>query len=139
MFAGLSQNWPAGSAIPPYIREPEDRCEDFELVNKGYLGYMDLGYTRRDVEMFVWLEALRDKQCARRHPASRMCCWPGTTNPQGGLPVRIHIPQMFELLGNGKFTEALQLLEEVNPLPNVTGRVCRRSCSARGCASTSRR
>ena len=21
MFAGLSQNWPAGSAIPPYIRE----------------------------------------------------------------------------------------------------------------------
>jgi len=61
MFAGLSQNWPAGNAIEPYIREAEARSQDFELVNKGFLGYMDLGYTRRDVELFVWLEALRDK------------------------------------------------------------------------------
>ncbi len=131
MFAGLSLNWPAGSAIPPYIREPADRCEDFELVNKGYLGYMDLGYTRRDVEMFVWLEALRDKQCAEA-PCELGVLLAGHREPQGGCPVRIHIPQMFELLGNGRFTEALQLLEKCNPLPNVTGRVCPQELQCQG-------
>ncbi|MDR1151052.1 MAG: hypothetical protein LBK72_01015, partial [Bifidobacteriaceae bacterium] len=64
MFAGLSVDWPAGNTIPPYIRTPEARSTDFELVNKGYLGYMDLGYSVREVELLVWLEALRDKQCA---------------------------------------------------------------------------
>ncbi|MEA5052905.1 MAG: FAD-dependent oxidoreductase, partial [Propionicimonas sp.] len=131
MFAGLSRNWPAGSAIPPYIRKPEDRCEDFELVNKGYLGYMDLGYTRRDVELFVWLEALRDKQCAEA-PCELGVLLAGHREPQGGCPVRIHIPQMFELLGNGRFTEALQLLEGCNPLPNVTGRVCPQELQCQG-------
>ncbi|MCA0251108.1 MAG: sulfide/dihydroorotate dehydrogenase-like FAD/NAD-binding protein [Actinobacteria bacterium] len=131
MFAGLSHNWPAGSAIPPYIREPEDRCEDFELVNKGYLGYMDLGYTRRDVELFIWLEALRDKQCAEA-PCELGVLLAGHREPQGGCPVRIHIPQMFELLGNGRFTEALQLLESCNPLPNVTGRVCPQELQCQG-------
>ncbi len=131
MFAGLALNWPAGSAIPPYIREPEDRSEDFELVNKGYLGYMDLGYTRRDVELFVWLEALRDKQCAEA-PCELGVLLAGHREPQGGCPVRIHIPQMFELLGNGQFTEALQLLENCNPLPNVTGRVCPQELQCQG-------
>ena len=131
MFKGLSLNWPAGSAIPPYIREPEDRCEDFELVNKGYLGYMDLGYTRRDVELFVWLEALRDKQCAEA-PCELGVLLAGHREPQGGCPVRIHIPQMFELLGNGRFTDALQLLENCNPLPNVTGRVCPQELQCQG-------
>ena len=131
MFAGLSQNWPAGSAIPPYIREPEDRCEDFELVNKGYLGYRDLGYTRRDVELFVWLEALRDKQCAEA-PCELGVLLKGHREPQGGCPVRIHIPQMFELIGNGKFQEALELLESCNPLPNVTGRVCPQELQCQG-------
>jgi glutamate synthase (NADPH/NADH) small chain len=131
MFAGLARNWPAGSAIPPYIREPEDRSADFELVNKGYLGYLDLGYTRRDVELFVWLEALRDKQCAEA-PCELGVLLAGHREPQGGCPVRIHIPQMFELLGNGQFTEALQLLESCNPLPNVTGRVCPQELQCQG-------
>ena len=60
MFAGYSVDWPALSSIPPYIREPEDRSADFGLVNQGYLGYMNLGFTARDVDMLVWLEALRD-------------------------------------------------------------------------------
>ncbi len=131
MFAGLSTNWPAGSAIPPYIREPEDRCEDFELVNKGYLGYMDLGYTRRDVELFVWLEALRDKQCAEA-PCELGVLLQGHREPQGGCPVRIKIPAMFELIGNGRFQEALELLESCNPLPNVTGRVCPQELQCQG-------
>jgi len=131
MFAGLSRNWPAGSAIPPYIREPAERSEDFELVNKGYLGYQDLGYSRRDVELFVWLEALRDKQCAEA-PCELGVLLAGHREPQGGCPVRIQIPAMFELIGTGRFTEALRLLESCNPLPNVTGRVCPQELQCQG-------
>ncbi len=29
MFTGLSVDWPAGNAIPPYIREPGERDHDF--------------------------------------------------------------------------------------------------------------
>jgi len=131
MFAGLSQNWPAGNAIDPYIREPDDRATDFELVNKGYLGYMDLGYTRRDIELFVWLEALRDKQCSEA-PCELGVLLAGHREPQGGCPVQIHIPAMFELIGNGRFREALELLESCNPLPNVTGRVCPQELQCQG-------
>ncbi|MGC3995602.1 MAG: sulfide/dihydroorotate dehydrogenase-like FAD/NAD-binding protein [Propionicimonas sp.] len=131
MFAGLSENWPAGNAIPPYIRKPRERSEDFELVNKGFLGYMDLGYTRRDVELFVWLEALRDKQCAEA-PCELGVLLAGHREPQGGCPVQIHIPQMFELIGTGHFREALEMLESCNPLPNVTGRVCPQELQCQG-------
>ncbi len=131
MFAGLSQNWPAGSSIPPYIREPEARAQDFGLVNEGYLGYMDLGYTRRDIELFVWLEALRDKQCAEA-PCELGVLLAGQKEPQGGCPVQIHIPTMFELIGEGKFREALEMLESCNPLPNVTGRVCPQELQCEG-------
>jgi glutamate synthase (NADPH/NADH) small chain len=131
MFAGLSQNWPAGNAIGPYVREPQDRSDDFELVNKGFLGYLDLGYTRRDVELFVWLEALRDKQCAEA-PCELGVLVAHRSEPQGGCPVKIHIPQMFELIGNGRFREALEMLESCNPLPNVTGRVCPQELQCQG-------
>jgi len=131
MFAGLSQNWPAGNAIEPYIREAEARSQDFELVNKGFLGYMDLGYTRRDVELFVWLEALRDKQCAEA-PCELGVLIAGRVEPQGGCPVQIHIPTMFELIGEGRFREALEMLESCNPLPNVTGRVCPQELQCQG-------
>ena len=122
MFAGLATNWPAGNAIPPYIRDAAARSEDFGLVNKGFLGYLDLGYTRRDVELFVWLEALRDKQCAEA-PCELGVLLAGHREPKGGCPVQIHIPQMFALIGTGHFREALEMLESCNPLPNVTGRV----------------
>ena len=131
MFAGLATNWPAGNAIPPYIREPEARSADFGLVNKGFLGYMELGYTRRDVELFVWLEALRDKQCAEA-PCELGVLLAGHREPQGGCPVQIHIPQMFELIGTGRFREALEMLEACNPLPNVTGRVCPQELQCQG-------
>ena len=131
MFAGLSQNWPASNAIEPYIRDAEVRSKDFELVNKGFLGYMDLGYTRRDVELFVWLEALRDKQCAEA-PCELGVLVAGHVEPQGGCPVQIHIPTMFALIGEGRFREALEMLESCNPLPNVTGRVCPQELQCQG-------
>ena len=54
MFKGLSEGWPGRNGIPPYIRPPQERAQDFDLVNQGYIGYMGLGYSFREVEMLVW-------------------------------------------------------------------------------------
>jgi glutamate synthase (NADPH/NADH) small chain len=136
MFKGLSNNWPAENYIPPYIRDPQERSNDFGLVNQGYLGYMSLGYSQREVEMFVWLEALRDKQCEDK-PCEIGLHVAGKFEPKGGCPVKIHIPQMLELLGTGRFREAMELIENCNPLPNVTGRVCPQELQCQGvCAHT---
>ncbi len=130
MFAGLSRNWPAGSHVGPYLRPPEVRKHDFELVNMGYLGYLEVGYSQREVDLFVWLEALRDKQCAESPCELGELLASG--HRKGGCPVQIHIPALLELLGQGKFAEALALLEECNPLPNVTGRVCPQELQCQG-------
>lgn len=138
MFKGLSENWPAESYIPPYVRPAEERSSDFDLVTQGYLGYMTLGYSAREVEMFVWLEALRDKQCESR-PCEVGECVPGKSENKGGCPVKIHIPEMLMLLGTGRFREALELIESCNPLPDVTGRVCPQELQCQGvCLFTKR-
>ncbi len=131
MFKGLSQNWPAENAIPPYMRDAGERSKDFGLVNQGYLGYMNLGYSAREVEMLVWLEALRDKQCEDK-PCEIGLHVPGAFEPKGGCPVKIHIPEMLEMLGTGRFREAMELIENCNPLPNVTGRVCPQELQCQG-------
>jgi len=131
MFAGLSQSWPAQNGMGPYIRTPESRAHDFELVNTGYMGYMSLGYNLREVELFVWLEALRDKQCSEK-PCEIGKLIAGREERKGGCPVQVHIPTMFELIGQGKFDEALAMLEDCNPLPNVTGRVCPQELQCQG-------
>ncbi|GHU03408.1 hypothetical protein FACS1894158_01760 [Betaproteobacteria bacterium] len=137
LFKGLSENWPAESYIPPYIRSPEERSNDFELVNQGYLGYMNLGYSTREVDLLVWLEVLRDKQCEER-PCEIGLCVEGKPEPKGGCPVKIHIPEALELLGNGRFREAMELIEGCNPLPNVTGRVCPQELQCQGVCAQSK-
>jgi glutamate synthase (NADPH/NADH) small chain len=129
MFKGLSENWPGDNGIPPYIRLPEERTKDFDLVNQGYLGYMGLGYSFREVELLVWLEVLRDKQCDDRPcelgiPLLKKGEVIEEGEIKGGCPVKIHIPEMLRLMGEGKFEQAFRLIQESNPLPNVTGRVC---------------
>ncbi|MCP3866805.1 MAG: sulfide/dihydroorotate dehydrogenase-like FAD/NAD-binding protein [Gammaproteobacteria bacterium] len=131
MFKGLSEKWPGSNNIPPYIRPPAERARDFDLVNQGYLGYMGLGYSFREVEMFVWLEVLRDKQCDDRPCEIGMPVMDGGEN-QGGCPVKIHIPELLHLMGEGKFRQAFQLIKESNPLPNVTGRVCPQEIQCQG-------
>ncbi len=130
MFKGLSQGWPAQNSIPPYIRPPEVRAKDFDLVNQGYLGYASLGYSTREVDLLVWLEVLRDKQCDDR-PCEIGVPKPGA-EAKGGCPVKIHIPEMLELMGAGKYKQALELIEGCNPLPNVTGRVCPQELQCQG-------
>jgi glutamate synthase (NADPH) small chain len=131
MFAGLSNNWPSGSSIPPYIREPDARAQDFGLVNQGYLGYMEIGYTARDVDLLVWLEVLRDKQCEEK-PCELGIFLAECSEPKGGCPVSVHIPEIIDLIGKGRFADALEVLESSNPLPDVTGRVCPQELQCQG-------
>ena len=70
MFKGLSQGWPAQTSIPPYVRTPEERATDFDLVTQRYLAYMSLGYMGREVDLLVWLEVLRDRLCEDRRARS---------------------------------------------------------------------
>ncbi len=138
MFKGLSQGWPAENGISPYIRPPAERCKDFDLVSQGYLGYMGLGYSAREVELLVWLEVLRDKQC-EDGPCQVGVEIPDQEEPKGGCPVRIHIPEVLRLMGEGKFRNAMELITQANPLPNVTGRVCPQEVQCQGvCKQTKR-
>lgn len=129
MFAGLSENWPAASHIPPYVRPAEVRVHDFDLVTQGYLGYLTQGYTQREVDLFVWLEAMRDKHCADR-PCELGEFLQG--RKVGGCPVQIHVPDVMQAIAEGRFDEALRIVEESNPLPNVTGRVCPQELQCQG-------
>jgi glutamate synthase (NADPH/NADH) small chain len=138
LFKGLSVGWPAENYIPPYVRPPEVRAHDFELVTQGYLGYMNVGYTAREVDLLVWLEVLRDKQCDER-PCEIGLLIEGKADRKGGCPVKIHIPEMLDLMGKGKFKQALELIESCNPLPNVTGRVCPQELQCQGVCTHSKR
>ena len=138
MFEGLSEGWPGLNNIPPYIRPPHERADDFDLVNQGYLGYMGLGYSFHEVELFVWLEVLRDKQCDDRPCELGLPQMDGGEN-EGGCPVKIHIPEMIHLMGEGKFKQAFQLIKEANPLPNVTGRVCPQEIQCQGVCTHNQR
>ena len=131
LFAGLSVGWPAGNSIAPHVRDAAERSTDFGLVNQGFLGYLDEGYTPAEVDLLVWLEALRDKQCAAK-PCEVGVVLAGRAGPKGGCPVKIHIPEMLELVGSGRFHEALELIESCNPLPDVTGRVCPQELQCQG-------
>ncbi|MBW8191602.1 sulfide/dihydroorotate dehydrogenase-like FAD/NAD-binding protein [Neiella marina] len=136
MFKGLSQDWPGKSNIPPYVRPPEERSNDFDLVSQGYLGYTNLGYSLREVELFVWLEVLRDKQCEDSpcETGIPICNAQGeeTGESEGGCPVKIHIPEVINLMGQGKLKAAFELIRDANPLPNVTGRVCPQELQCQG-------
>ncbi len=47
-------------------------------------------------------------------------------------PVHIDVPAYLAAIGEGRFTEALEIVLERNPLPSVCGRVCLRPCEE-GC------
>ena len=63
-----------------------------------------------------------------RKPLSVDMLPPCTDNCPAGIRIRDYL----ELVENGKITEALQLLQEDNPFPAITGRVCYHPCES-GC------
>lgn len=145
MFKGLSEGWPGKNNIPPYVRPADERSKDFDLVSQGYLGYMGLGYSLREVELFVWLEVLRDKQCEDSpcETGITQCNEQGEpiegSENDGGCPVKIHIPAALNLMGEGKFKDAFELISSANPLPNVTGRVCPQELQCQGVCTLNER
>ncbi|WP_019616119.1 sulfide/dihydroorotate dehydrogenase-like FAD/NAD-binding protein [Psychromonas ossibalaenae] len=143
MFKGLSAGWPGKNNIPPYVRPADERRRDFDLVNQGYLGYMGLGYSLREVDLFVWLEVLRDKQCEDSpcEVGIPSCNKQGeeSGDNDGGCPVKIHIPQVLNLMGEGKFKAAFELIRDANPLPDVTGRVCPQELQCQGVCTLNER
>ena len=64
MFMGLSKDWPAGNSIEPDVGE--EREQDSDPATPDYLDYRALGYSMREVDLFAWLEELRDKRCGDR-------------------------------------------------------------------------
>jgi CxxC motif-containing protein len=85
MFEGRSKDWPAESFIPAYVHPADVRSRDFDLVTMGHIGYRTLGYSPREVDLFAWLERLRNKRRddgpAEVGPAS-----PGQENAQARRP-----------------------------------------------------
>ncbi|WP_116114394.1 NAD(P)-binding protein [Austwickia chelonae] len=137
MFAGLSRKWPGGNSIPPYVRDAAERVGDFGLVDQGYLGYLKAGYTEREVELLVWLEALRDRQCSDRpcqvgRRAAGLGYGRGGESDSGGCPLQVHIPEVLALVGRGCFQEAFELVESCHPLPDLTGLACPQDEYCRG-------
>ncbi len=60
MFQGRSKDWPAERLIPAYVHPADVRTNGFDLTTMGHIGYRTLGYTAREVDLFAWLEGLRD-------------------------------------------------------------------------------
>ena len=64
MFKGRAKDWPAERFIPAYVHPADMRSHAFDLATMGHIGYRTLGYTTREVDLFAWLELLRNKQRA---------------------------------------------------------------------------
>jgi putative selenate reductase len=48
-----------------------------------------------------------------------------------GCPIRQDIPAYIRLCGEGRYLDALKVVTERNPLPNITGEICAHPCTAR--------
>ena len=85
MFDGRSKDWPAESLIPAYVHPADVRANGFDLTTMGHIGYRALGYTAREVDLFAWLETLRNTQ--RDHGLSEVGpASPGPDDTQARLP-----------------------------------------------------
>jgi glutamate synthase (NADPH/NADH) small chain len=92
---------------PMPARSPEERREDFNEVNLGF------------TEALVQLEAQRCLSCKR--PA---CV--------AGCPVGVRIPEFIELIKEGEYIPASQLIKQDNVLASVCSRVCPQSDQCEG-------
>ena len=116
---------------------PEERSVDFELVNQGYLGYMNLGLQRARGRPDRLARSAARQAVRGKVPAKSACMWPARPIPRAAARSRSISRKVLELMGNnGKFREAMELIENCNPLPNVTGASARRNCNARASART---
>ncbi|MBG0786672.1 MAG: sulfide/dihydroorotate dehydrogenase-like FAD/NAD-binding protein, partial [Anaerolineaceae bacterium] len=92
---------------PMPARNPDERNKDFNEVNLGF------------TEALVQLEAQRCLDCKR--PA---CV--------AGCPVGVRIPEFIELIKEGEYIPASQLIKQDNVLASVCSRVCPQSDQCEG-------
>ena len=63
MFKGLSKDWPAVNHSEPDVHPAEEGERNSVPATADYIDYHALGYSTREVDLFAWLEVLRDKPC----------------------------------------------------------------------------
>jgi glutamate synthase (NADPH/NADH) small chain len=93
---------------------PEVRIHNYNEVPYGY------------TEEQAMAEAKRCLECAR--PSCMQGC-----------PVNINIPAFLELVSDGDFRAAINLIKETNALPAVTGRVCPQESQCEGVCALSKK
>jgi NADH-quinone oxidoreductase subunit F len=76
--------------------------------------------------MDEYLAHIVDKQCH-----SLVCPRLSPSPCQSGCPAGIDVPSYVALIGQGRNTEALELIRRDNPLPSVCGYVCPSPCEAK--------
>lgn len=86
---------------------PAERVKNYEEVPYGYTSEQAIAEAQRCL----------------------MCKRPGC---MGGCPVGINIPGFLQLVADGDFRGAINLIKETNALPAVTGRVCPQESQCEG-------
>lgn len=80
-------------------QDPQERSRNFSEVSMGY------------IETLAKSEALRCLQC-KGSPCMQGC------------PVNVRIPEFINLVAEGSYEEAYQVIRDTNSLPAICGRVC---------------
>jgi len=99
---------------PVPLRDPAERVDDFDEVSFGYASGMAV------------LEASRCLNCTRQ-----VCV--------DGCPVGIRIGEFIQLVADGDFSGAAEVIHEDNVLPSVCGRVCPQEAQCEGACVLARK
>jgi glutamate synthase (NADPH) small chain len=135
MFKGLSNNWPAEQASRPTSARRGARAR----LRAGQPGLPRLHEPRlhaRDVDLFVWLEVLRDKQCEEKPCELGIFLAGVQASPRAAARSRSTSRRCSTSSATGKFRRGARADRVCNPLPDVTGRVCPQELQCQGvCAA----
>ena len=138
MFKGLSQGWPGQNGIPPYIRDAGGAGAGLRARQPG-LPRLHEPRLQRARGRPLRLARGAARQAVRGPAVRARRAEAGQASPRAAARSRSTSRRCCELLGTGRFSEALELIESCNPLPDVTGRVCPQELQCQGvCTLTSR-
>jgi len=93
--------WAGSPREPMTITEPDKRVNSFHEVVKGYTVSQAMAEAARCIECGLCITA---------------------------CPAHMHIPDYIKAIAEGRFTDAVTLFYDNNPLPEMCGKVCTRQC-----------
>ena len=93
--------WAGSPREPMAIEEPDARVNSFDEVVKGYTVAQAMEEAARCIECGLCITA---------------------------CPAHMHIPDYLKAIAEGRFTDAVKLFYDNNPLPQMCGKVCTRQC-----------